>query len=101
MYTSRTRYIHVQFLVFSTALSPILHLHLQIAQKMLWLFVHVISTAFRKKTPVNTLKMASQNFFTESTGKPFLVVAEVRNKSTGIFPQMGGIQEYVEKALLA
>lgn len=40
-------------------------------------------------------------FFTGSTGKPFWVIAKIRNKSTGIFPQMGIIEEYVEKALLA
>lgn len=45
--------------------------------------------------------MASQNFFTEITGKPLLVIAKVRNKSAEVFPQMGKIEEYLEEALLA
>lgn len=45
--------------------------------------------------------MASQNFSTESTGKPLQVIAKVRNKSPGNFPQMGKKEECLEEALLA
>jgi len=44
--------------------------------------------------------MASQNSFTESTGKPLLVIAKVRNKSTGTFLQMGKIEELFRRGLI-